>query len=120
MKFIRSGQHFIEKNGEGVLAFITEDNTSVLSNAAEESTYGKTGRVSINETQYFNGVLEIAWNFYIGGYQPAQKWLKDRKGRTLTFEDICHYQKIIVSLAETARIMKEIDIALCQDFLRGM
>ncbi len=52
---------------------------------------------------------EIAWNFYIGGYQPAQKWLKDRKGRGLNSEDIEHYQKIIIALAETDRIMKEID-----------
>ena len=51
----------------------------------------------------------VAWNFYIGGYQPAQKWLKDRKGRRLEFEDILHYQKIIVALTETDRLMKEID-----------
>ena len=67
------------------------------------------GRVYINETQYFGNVPEVAWNFYIGGYQPAQKWLKDRKGRKLEFEDILHYQKIIVALSETARIMAEID-----------
>ena len=66
-------------------------------------------KVYINATQYFGGVPEIAWNFYIGGYQPAQKWLKDRKGRTLTNEDIEHYQKFIVALVETNRIMKEID-----------
>jgi hypothetical protein len=51
----------------------------------------------------------VAWEFYIGGYQPAQKWLKDRKGRTLLFDDILHYQKIIVALTETDRLMKEID-----------
>jgi predicted helicase len=68
-----------------------------------------TGKVWINTSQYFDGVPRIAWEFYIGGYQPAQKWLKDRKGRELTFEDIVHYQKIIVALTETDRIMKEID-----------
>lgn len=67
------------------------------------------GRVYINETQFFQGVPTIAWEFYIGGYQPAQKWLKDRKGRTLDFDDILHYQKIIVALFETDRLMKEID-----------
>lgn len=67
------------------------------------------GKVFINETQYFNNVPEVAWNFYIGGYQPAQKWLKDRKGRKLEFEDILHYQKIIVALTETDRLMKEVD-----------
>jgi predicted helicase len=67
------------------------------------------GKVSINETQYFDKVPQIAWEFYIGGYQPAQKWLKDRKDRVLTFEDILHYQKIIIALTETDRLMKEID-----------
>jgi len=69
----------------------------------------KNGKVYINDTQYFNNVPETAWNFYIGGYQPAQKWLKDRKERKLEFDDILHYQKIIVALAETDRLMKEID-----------
>ncbi|MCA6361704.1 MAG: DNA methyltransferase [Bacteroidetes bacterium] len=69
----------------------------------------KNGRVYINETQYFDNVPATAWEFYIGGYQPAQKWLKDRKERKLEFDDILHYQKIIVALSETARIMKEID-----------
>jgi hypothetical protein len=69
----------------------------------------KDGKVWINDTQYFEGVPEIAWEFYIGGYQPAQKWLKDRKDRKLEFEDILHYQKIIVALSESDRIMKEID-----------
>jgi hypothetical protein len=54
-------------------------------------------------------VPHVAWEFYIGGYQPAQKWLKDRHGRTLGFEDILHYQKIIVALTETQRLMQEID-----------
>tara|TARA_R110001606_G_scaffold394703_1_gene565872 strand:+ start:78 stop:3338 length:3261 start_codon:yes stop_codon:yes gene_type:complete len=67
------------------------------------------GKVWINDTQYFDNVPKGVWEFYIGGYQPAQKWLKDRNGRTLKFEDILHYQKIIVALSETARIMKEID-----------
>ena len=68
------------------------------------------GDVYINRTQYFANVPQSAWEFYIGGYQPAQKWLKDRKGHTLTFEDIMHYQKIIVALTETGRLMKEIDL----------
>ena len=67
------------------------------------------GKVYINDTQYFDYVPETAWNFYIGGYQPAQKWLKDRKDRKLEFDDILHYQKIIVALTETDRLMKEID-----------
>ena len=68
-----------------------------------------TGKVWINDDQYFDNVPLVAWEFYIGGYQPAQKWLKDRKGRELNYEDILHYQKIIVALTETDRIMKGID-----------
>ncbi|MFZ1751006.1 MAG: type ISP restriction/modification enzyme [Saprospiraceae bacterium] len=67
------------------------------------------GKVYINASQYFANVPQVAWEFYIGGYQPAQKWLKDRKGRKLEFDDILHYQKIIVALFETDRMMKEID-----------
>lgn len=67
------------------------------------------GAVYINENQFFADVPTSAWEFYIGGYQPAQKWLKDRKGRQLNFEDILHYQKIIVALTETHRIMQAID-----------
>lgn len=77
-------------------------------NAVDKVKY-ENGRVYINETQYFNNVPQIAWEFYIGGYQPAQKWLKDRKGRKLEFDDILHYQKIIVALVETSRLMGEID-----------
>ncbi len=66
-------------------------------------------RVYINSEQYFEGVPESAWNFYIGGYQPAQKWLKDRKSLTLSFEDVKHYQRIIYVLQQTQRIMQEID-----------
>jgi len=77
---------------------------------------GNLGKVYINDTQYFDNVPEIAWNFYIGGYQPAQKWLKDRKDRKLEFEDILHYQKIIVALTETDRLMKEIEKV---DFIGG-
>ena len=67
------------------------------------------GKVYINETQYFDNVPGAAWNFYIGSYQPAQKWLKDRKGTVLDFEDILHYQKIIVALTRTSELMVEID-----------
>jgi len=69
----------------------------------------RLGRIWINDEQYFDNIPLTAWEFYIGGYQPAQKWLKDRKERTLEFDDILHYQKIIVALSETDRLMKEID-----------
>ena len=67
------------------------------------------GRVWINDEQYFDNVPLVAWEFYIGGYQPAQKWLKDRVGRTLERSDIQHYRKLISALLETDRVMTEID-----------
>jgi predicted helicase len=69
----------------------------------------KDNAVWINPTQRFEGVQENIWNFYIGGYQVCEKWLKDRKGRTLSKDDITHYQRIVVALNETIRIMDEID-----------
>ena len=70
------------------------------------------GKVWINPSQYFADVPAVAWDFPIGGYQPAQKWLKDRKGRALGWDDIRHYQKIIKVLAETDRIMRGIELPL--------
>lgn len=87
------------------------DVRSSLSSTLKTSSVGTPiqGKVWINETQYFDNVPQTAWEFFIGGYQPAQKWLKDRKGRTLGYEDILHYQKIIVALKETDRLMQKID-----------
>ena len=81
-----------------------------------DSIVGKSrfegGKVWINKEQGFVGVPAVAWDFPIGGYQPAQKWLKDRKGRVLSWDDIRHYQKIIKILAETDRIMQSIEMPL--------
>lgn len=80
------------------------------SNIVEKRPERKNNKVFINDEQYFGKVPEPAWNFYIGGYQPAQKWLKDRKKKTtLTNSDIEHYQKIIIALTETIKVQKQID-----------
>ena len=67
------------------------------------------GRAYINKTQYFEGIEPEVWEVQIGGYQVLHKWLKDRKGRELSFDDLFHYQKIVVALKETIRLMAEID-----------
>ncbi|MCY7346237.1 MAG: hypothetical protein LH614_08470, partial [Pyrinomonadaceae bacterium] len=90
---------------DGVLLF---QNTEV---AAGFPKY-EDGKVFINKTTYFKGVPETVWNFHIGGYQVCHKWLKDRKGRTLSEEDIAHYGKIAIALSETIRLMTEIDEAI--------
>ena len=62
-----------------------------------------------NKDQYFEGVKPDVWEFHIGGYQVCEKWLKDRRQRELSYEDISHYEKIVVALGETIRLMKQID-----------
>ncbi|MBP5706561.1 MAG: hypothetical protein J6W76_04695, partial [Spirochaetales bacterium] len=66
------------------------------------------GNVYINKTQYFGNVPAAVWECYIGGYQPLQKYLKDRKGRVLAAEEIMHWHRIVVALSETMRIMNEL------------
>lgn len=91
-----------------ITKFPATGNNEVDKPRFEEGENG-LGRVYINNEQYFDKVPVVAWEFYIGGYQPAQKWLKDRKGRALSFDDILHYQKMIVALTQTGELMKEID-----------
>ena len=81
-------------------------------NIGYQPTTTKQGKVWINDTQYFDNVPLLAWEFYIGGYQPAQKWLKDRHNTELSFTDILHYQKIIKSLTQTHHLMHTIDNTL--------
>ena len=112
--------HLLEsENVENYITQYPQDGDNIVGKLFYEKTSATAGKVYINYDktppsgagglQYFDNVPETAWNFYIGGYQPAQKWLKDRKERELFFEGILHYQKMIVALFETDRIMKEID-----------
>jgi len=81
-------------------------------NAVTEVTYKPTEqRIYINKTRYFEGIAPEVWNFKIGGYQVLDKWLKDRKKakRTLSFDDVLHYQKVVVALKETMQTMQAID-----------
>ena len=72
----------------------------------------KNRRVYINKAQYFSGVERQVYEFQIGGYQVLNQWLKDRKSRKLTYDDITHYCKVVVALRETMRLMDEIDAAI--------
>jgi hypothetical protein len=80
----------------------------------------ETGRVYINkgdpthgkQGQHFEGVPKEVWEFHVGGYQVCEKWLKDRRGRMLSFDERFHYQRIVVALSETIRLMTEIDAAV--------
>ena len=83
-------------------------------NAVEtrETRESRAGRVHINADQYFDAVPEAVWNYHIGGYQVCQKWLKDRKGRQLSYDDIKHYHGIVAALAETIELQAAIDAAI--------
>jgi len=72
----------------------------------------QAGKVYINAEAHFAGVPEEVWEFHIGGYQVCEKWLKDRRGRQLSAEDVAHYQKVVVALKETIRLMAEVDEAI--------
>lgn len=78
------------------------------SNMVETIRY-KDGGVYINRTQYFSNVDEQEWVFMMGSYQPAQKWLKDRKGKKLQADDIVHYEQMLYAIRHTLVIMDEID-----------
>lgn len=69
----------------------------------------KGDRVYINKSQYFGNVPKEAWDFFIGGYQPLEKWLKDRKGVALSFDEITHYQYMVYAIMQTIQLMNQID-----------
>ncbi len=104
--------HLMEDEGEDTPTF-----PAAGSNRVDKVRYAPpggdpAGRVWINDDQYFDGVSPDTWTFAVGGYRPAEKWLKDRKGRLLSFDDIAHYRRICAALAETPRIMARIDHAI--------
>jgi predicted helicase len=106
--------------GDNKVEFVKPDMSQEKSDkrdASKDKNHEKQGsrgdmsglRIYINATQFFGKVSAEVWEFKVGGYQVCEKWLKDRKGRALSGEDITHYQRVVVSLKETIRLMKEID-----------
>ena len=78
--------------------------------AVNKPTYeSNKQRVWINKEKYFSGVTNDVWNYHIGGFQVADRWLKDRKGRTLTSEEVSTYTKIVTALSETITIQSTLD-----------
>ena len=99
--------HVMEKPVQPVSTF-----PALGMNTVVDVCYKTHGQVWINATQYFDGVQQEVWNFSIGGYQICKKWLKDRKGRTLSGDDIAQYQRIVAILTETGKVMLEIDAVI--------
>ena len=103
--------HLLEREMPPISAYPAEGDNVVELVKFEETAHGK-GRVWISSKQYFDDVPADVWEFHIGGYQVCHKWLKDRKGRNLSFDDIVHYKKIVAALSETIRLMTAIDEAI--------
>lgn len=104
------GIHLMEKFGKIVTRYpVPGDDVVVKIDYTSPADTPEQGRVWINKTQYIEGVPPEVWEFYVGGYQVCQKWLKDRKGRKLEFNDIQHYQRMVAALAETIKLMDQID-----------
>lgn len=101
--------HLMESDGEGRASFPVEGTNRVDRVSYTPPMDGQTGRVYINRYQHFDGVDPKTWEFAVGGYRPCEKWLRDRKGRDLTHDDITHYRRLAAALAETIRIMPRID-----------
>ena len=101
--------HLMESVGNTLPSFPKQGDNRVDRVQYAASADESLGRVLINSDQYFEGVSPETWGFIIGGYHPAEKWLKDRKGRTLSYNDIIHYRRICAILSETPRIMASID-----------
>jgi hypothetical protein len=80
-------------------------------NTVDKSRF-HNNRIYINKEQYFDGVSESVWNYHVGGYQVAEKWLKDRKGRPLTYDELTHYRHVIAAIAKTIYIQTQIDAAI--------
>jgi predicted helicase len=102
--------HLMEETGEGLPSYPQKGNNVVDAVRYTQPGQGwEKGRVWMNQEQYFEGVAPEIWEFHVGGYQVCQKWLKDRKGRALSFEDIEHYEGIVASLEQTIMLMSQID-----------
>ena len=101
--------HLMEAEGKDTPAFPCRGDNRISKIHYAPPTDVLPGRAWINSKQYFAGVAPETWDFTIGGYRPAEKWLKDRKGRVLSFDDITHYCRICAALAETPCIMARID-----------
>ncbi len=104
--------HLMERDAPAVASYPVAGTNQVDVVRYVEPMDAAPGRVWINAAQYFQGIPPEVWNFHIGGYQVLAKWLKDRKGRALNFDELIHYQRIAAALQHTLEIQQEIDAAI--------
>ena len=103
------GRHLLDLESTDRPTFDVEGTGKIDNVKYVEPAGEKPGQVWINDTQCFNGVTPETWNFTVGSYRPAEKWLKDRRGQKLTITDIELYRQICAALADTPRLMQRID-----------
>jgi predicted helicase len=104
--------HLMETKAPKITGFPVAGDSTVEKVRYQEPHDDQKGRTWINPTQYFEGIPKEVWEFHIGGYQVCDKWLKDRKGRQLTYDDLTHYQQVVSALAETMKLMESIDAVI--------
>lgn len=104
--------HLMERDAPAIATYPIAGSNRVDAVRYAEPTDAAPGRVWINAAQYFQGIPPALWDFHIGGYQVLAKWLKDRKGRMLNFDELIHYQRIVAALQRTLEIQQEIDAAI--------
>lgn len=104
--------HLMEKHASKITSYPVAGDNAVEKVRYQDPHAGKKGQIWINSTQYFEGVPKDVWEFHVGGYQVCDKWLKDRKGRQLTYDDLTHYQHVVAALSETIQLMAKIDMAI--------
>ncbi|MEO8287647.1 MAG: type ISP restriction/modification enzyme, partial [Chloroflexota bacterium] len=110
------GLHLMEERvasgDEGIMVAFPERGRNEVEGVRYEAGVGGKGKVWINKEQFFEGVPQEVWDFHVGGYRVAEKWLKDRKGRVLSYEEREHYKGVVRALWETGRVMREVDEAI--------
>lgn len=106
--------HLMEAEGQDLPTYPVRGSDIVEKIEYSEGLGSEYGYVRINEAQRFEGISLKVWEFYIGGYQVCQKWLKDRKGKHLSYENIKHYQLIVAALKESIALMEQIDEAISE------
>jgi predicted helicase len=107
-----AGNSEVEKGFPKFNVDATPSSRSTHEGKRDEGVASTLGRVYINKTQYFDGVPSNVWNFTIGGYQVCEKWLKDRRERQLTHDDLQHYKKTVAALSRTIELMQTIDATI--------
>lgn len=103
--------HLLEdiSSSDFITQYPVSEGSNLVTTRRYEAIDPENGRVWINDMRYFDNVPLNAWKLFVSGYQPLDKWLKDRSGLTLSGDDIRHFQRMVVALTKTTELMVQID-----------